>query len=727
MWRLRIPSFECAKLSPYCRLKKVELVGPRYKPNPRYPHTKIDTARKQRVNSIEPLQGLHDTFCFTESREHKGVFNNVLTHQCNLAEAFPPRCDGPEQFYAALKYATFYASTVSLLPTHRPETNAVIGRNRRIGVSISGVAQWASGAVPDGWGPMNYTKMTTFLRKGYHIVKDTNTKLAKEAGVPPSIRVGTIKPSGSISLLAGVTPGVHYPVSRYAIRRMRIGKDSPLVPALAEAGIPYEDDQYSDNTLVFEFAVDHGNVRPCEEVSPWEQFSLVAMLQRFYADNCVSACLTGGHYIHTSNGFFALKEICQTAQTRGFHPHDVSIFNRDGELEESPQFYYNGKQATVTIQLENGFDIKGTPRHKLLVAKGEKFVWKRLDELSLTDILVGRIGDDQWGSLTQSNNILEQFESDSTSPRLMTKNLAHWLGMTWIPNTLQILDDHTVCYTHADPEETQYWAVLASALFKLEAFEYKTHGDTLSVTVTSDILVNWLKWAGLTRLPSIIMRSSKCMVKFFLQRLCSSATFEGETNTTLIHNVPYHIATGLHVLLNNFGITGTMVSVKHISTKREDYTLNAHNTYLFHELIGFNNTTNISVPEGYSKTQQQSYSFNTIQDIRFNHKPTKTYDISTELTHSYVANGLISHNTIYFDKEKDGPDVEKMLAMYIPILKSVSMLPHSGHGFAQAPYEPCTKEQYEERRASYHLPDFDKVAGIVPVGSKFCSGDTCEL
>jgi hypothetical protein len=30
--------------------------------------------------------------------------------------------------------------------------------------------------------------------------------------------------------------------------------------------------------------------------------------------------------------------------------------------------------------------------------------------------------------------------------------------------------------------------------------------------------------------------------------------------------------------------------------------------------------------------------------------------------------------TIYFDKEKDANDVEKMLAMYIPILKSVSML-----------------------------------------------------
>jgi ribonucleoside-diphosphate reductase alpha chain len=136
---------------------------------------------------------------------------------------------------------------------------------------------------------MNYTRMTRILREGYKIVKDENTRLAKGAGVPPSIRVTTIKPSGSISLLAGATAGVHYPVSRYAIRRMRIGNDSPLVPALKEANIPHEPDTYSDNTLVFEFAIDHGDVRPVDKVSPWEQFSIVAMLQRCWADNMVSA------------------------------------------------------------------------------------------------------------------------------------------------------------------------------------------------------------------------------------------------------------------------------------------------------------------------------------------------------------------------------------------------------------------------------------------------------
>jgi ribonucleoside-diphosphate reductase alpha chain len=208
---------------------------------------------------------------------------------CNLSETFPHRCADLETFNKALKFAAFYSTSVSLLPTHRPETNAVIARNRRIGVSISGIAQWVSGAAPAGWGLMNYTRLTRVLRDGYKIVKDENTRLAKAAGVPPSIRVTTIKPSGSISLLAGATAGVHYPVSRYAIRRMRIGNDSPLVPALKEAGIPHEPDTYSDNTLVFEFAIDHGDVRPCEEVSPWEQFCLVAMLQRCWADNMVSA------------------------------------------------------------------------------------------------------------------------------------------------------------------------------------------------------------------------------------------------------------------------------------------------------------------------------------------------------------------------------------------------------------------------------------------------------
>ena len=263
-----------------------------------------------RISRIEEVEGEHIVYNITVDTNHtlaivtKDQGDNYLTgvftfncgeiclenfELCNLSEVFPHRCDNLNVFNQSLKYATFYSTSVSLLPTHRPETNAVITKNRRIGVSISGIAQWVSGAAPPNWGLMNYTRLTRILRDGYNIVRTENTRLAKAAGVPESIRVTTIKPSGSISLLAGATPGVHYPISRYAIRRVRIGTDSPLVPALKAAGIPHESDTYSDNTLVFEFTIDHGDVRPCEEVSPWEQFSLVAMLQRCWADNMVSA------------------------------------------------------------------------------------------------------------------------------------------------------------------------------------------------------------------------------------------------------------------------------------------------------------------------------------------------------------------------------------------------------------------------------------------------------
>lgn len=202
---------------------------------------------------------------------------------CNLAEVFAARCNNDEEFYEALEYATFYASTVSLLPTHRSETNAIVVRNRRIGVSLSGVADML-----DEFGA---TELTRKLRIGYKVVKDTNAKLASEAGIPSSIRLTTIKPSGTISQLVGVSSGMHFPTFQYAIRRMRVGNTSPICDVLKKAGIPNEKDEYSENTTVFEFPIDQGKTRKATDVSAWEQFSFLAMLQREWSDNMVSCTI----------------------------------------------------------------------------------------------------------------------------------------------------------------------------------------------------------------------------------------------------------------------------------------------------------------------------------------------------------------------------------------------------------------------------------------------------
>ncbi len=202
---------------------------------------------------------------------------------CNLSEVFPSRCLNEDNFYEALEYATFYASTVSLLPTHRPETNKIILRNRRIGVSISGIADML-----DTYGK---TELIRRLRKGYDLVRSVNQTLAIEAEIPASIRVTTVKPSGTISQLVGCSSGMHFPTFQYAIRRMRVGNTSNVCKILKAVGIPYQDDRYSANTTVFEFPVYYGKTRNATTVTAEEQFSLLALLQREWSDNMVSCTI----------------------------------------------------------------------------------------------------------------------------------------------------------------------------------------------------------------------------------------------------------------------------------------------------------------------------------------------------------------------------------------------------------------------------------------------------
>lgn len=57
---------------------------------------------------------------------------------------------------------------------------------------------------------------------------------------------------------------MHYPESRFYIRRVRLGMDHPLVPALRHAGYKVEPAVEGRDTAVVEIPVDVGpNVRTC--------------------------------------------------------------------------------------------------------------------------------------------------------------------------------------------------------------------------------------------------------------------------------------------------------------------------------------------------------------------------------------------------------------------------------------------------------------------------------
>jgi len=228
-----------------------------------------------------------------DNKDHRVMGGNPCLEQslesyelCCLVETFPNNHDSLEDYQRTLKYAYLYAKTVTLGRTHWSDTNRVMLRNRRIGCSVSGVAQFITSR--------GLNELQNWLENGYDTIQDWDKQYSDWFAVPKSIKTTSVKPSGTVSLLAGATPGLHYPESRFYIRRVRLSNHSELLEPLKKAGYKLEPAFGSeDTTMVVEVPVDVGEgIRTAAELSIWEQFSLAAFLQRHWADNQVSCTAT---------------------------------------------------------------------------------------------------------------------------------------------------------------------------------------------------------------------------------------------------------------------------------------------------------------------------------------------------------------------------------------------------------------------------------------------------
>ena len=204
---------------------------------------------------------------------------------CTLVETYMDRHEDYDDFIATLKLSYLYAKTVTLLPTHWEKTNAVMQRNRRIGASVSGVTNFLDNN--------SLIELREWLDNGFAFIRDLDSNYSEWLGVRESIRVTTVKPSGTVSLVTGSSPGVHWiPGGEFHIRRVTFDMDSPILHRLAEAGYPWEPSVYTEGSAVVEFPVHSRGKRSEAEVPLWEKATLAAELQRWWSDNSVSVTLS---------------------------------------------------------------------------------------------------------------------------------------------------------------------------------------------------------------------------------------------------------------------------------------------------------------------------------------------------------------------------------------------------------------------------------------------------
>lgn len=137
----------------------------------------------------------------------------------------------------------------------------------------------------------------TWLGETYEYLREYDKEYSKENNWPTSIKLTTVKPSGTLSLLAGVSSGGHPAFAPYYIRRMRIAAGSNLVEMCKSHGYKMEfaknfDGTEDHRTVVVEFPCkDPEHAIFSKNMSAIEQLEVVKRLQTEWSDNAVSVTI----------------------------------------------------------------------------------------------------------------------------------------------------------------------------------------------------------------------------------------------------------------------------------------------------------------------------------------------------------------------------------------------------------------------------------------------------
>ena len=199
---------------------------------------------------------------------------------CNLCELYLNNITSKEELIdcSTLLYKTQKA--IASLPFIHEQTNKIVHKNMRLGLGVTGVCQ-------------SLDKLA-WLDDCYVALRNFDRTWSKQRGWPESIKLTTIKPSGTLSLLGGATPGVHPAFSEYYMRTVRMSSSDGLVQICKDMGyhveflVNFDGTENRDTVVVyFPCKTPEGSIL-AKDMDVLKQLDMVKKLQTDWSDNAVS-------------------------------------------------------------------------------------------------------------------------------------------------------------------------------------------------------------------------------------------------------------------------------------------------------------------------------------------------------------------------------------------------------------------------------------------------------
>lgn len=267
---------------------------------------------------------------------------------CCLAEVVLPNIRSEEELREVVTLLYRINKHSLALGSHNKDTEEIVNKNMRMGIGITGYLQ-------------STEEQKSWLSSAYEYLREYDKAYSAEKGWPESIKLSTIKPSGTLSLLPGVTPGCHPAFARYVIRRVNISADSPLIKVIRDNGYPLEFRRHFDGTedrttMVAEFPMAYPEwATLAKDMTAIDQLEVVRRLQAEWSDNSVSCTVYYKKEELPEIRKYLEKNFSKNFKTLSFLLHNDHGFDQAPLEEITKEEYEERIKKTTPITSFSGF------------------------------------------------------------------------------------------------------------------------------------------------------------------------------------------------------------------------------------------------------------------------------------------------------------------------------------------------------------------------------------
>lgn len=293
-------------------------------------------------------------------------------------------------------------------------------------------------------------------------------------------------------------------------------------------------------------------------------------------------CLSFDTIIPSLDGLLKIKEFAKKAPY-GFSNLEKTLVDEYGNLVKTSKFYKETKKKTITVRMDNGYEIKGTRNHPIYTLNG--FI--KLKNLTGNEDIPLFSGQEVWGkTLINLKSISDEIDI-SCKKQFMDKNLAKFLG-------LFISEGNNKGITNKDTNLLKHIENTLIQLFGKNSYYYENNGTQIcwrdkKIETFLEILISKKVFYGKKvkqEIPLCIRQAPKFIIIAYLKALFENNVKIENTKITY-YSLSKTLIYQISAILHNLGILHKIRNKKQVEKECYFIVIEGKNVFKYAENIGF--------------------------------------------------------------------------------------------------------------------------------------------